>query len=508
MRIVIVGAGAAGCVLGARLSESGLDDVVLVESGPDYVPEQLPLDLADARHNSLKRHDWGFRHRVNSKQPFPFLMPRGRVVGGSSAVNTCIALRGQPEDYAEWADRGLRGWGWDDVLPSFRRLERDLDFGDRPWHGADGPLPLLRPAPETWTPWAQGFVAAALEAGYENCPDTNEPGRFGVGPHAFNRIDGRRISAAEAWLTPSVRARANFTLLANTHAVRVRFEGRRAVGLEVLADKESRILPADRVILSSGALLTPLLLVRSGVGQREMLDQHGVEHVAINPNIAARLLDHPGCAMFFWPRSGVIKTSDPLLQTALRVSSGSSKVPGDLLIQPGSKVPFPTYTLPFCSIMCSIGKPKSHGRLHLRDIRPGREKLHIESALLDHPDDRAVAVGAMERIADLASRGPLRELASHLYPLRRTASDSARLDRWVRRSTDSGYHPSGTVPMGTHDDPAAATDGDGRVRGVEGLFVADASLFPTIPTANVHLPTLMVAEHLAERWRKSPTNGD
>lgn len=504
MRIVIVGAGSSGCVLAHRLSASGDHHVTLVEAGPDYVPADLPADLADGRQNSLSSHDWGFKHRVNSKQRLKFPLPRGRVVGGSSAVNTCIALRGQPEDYDEWASRGLDGWGWADVLPSFRRLERDLQYGDRPWHGDAGPMPLTRYAEADWTPWQQAFVASAREVGYAACEDTNEPGRFGVGPHTMNCVDGRRISAAEAYLTPDVRARETFELRSETEALRVRFEGARVVGLEVQRGGDVEVLPADRVILCAGSLLTPLVLLRSGVGRRDDLDTHGVAPIAINENVAARLLDHPGCAMFFRPRRGVVRRDYPLIQTALRVSSEVSGVPGDILIQPGSKVPFPEKALPLCSIMVSIGKPTGTGTLRYTSIRPGRVKLDVRSALLDHDGDRAMAVAAMQRVAELAAQGPARDCAKHLYPTRRTAQSADRIDAWVRKSTDSGYHPSGTVPMGADDDTTAACDRDGRVRGVEGLYVGDASLMPTIPSANIHLATLMIAERLAERWGGAP----
>lgn len=513
MRIAIVGAGSAGCVLANRLSASGRHEVFLLESGPDYAPDTLPEDLADGHQNAMVSHDWRLKHRVNAGQPLRFPFPRGRVVGGSSAVNTCIALRGQPADYDEWSDLGLRGWGWSEVLPAFCRLENDLDFGAEAYHGEGGPLPLARHAEASWTPWQSAFVQAATALGHPRANDSNAPGSVGVGPHTLNQIRGRRISAAEAWLTPDVRARTNLRIVAGHDVERLRFRGRAVRSVEVVAnpfagaERLEGEIEVDRVILSAGAIHTPRLLLRSGIGPRERLDRHGIAPVAINPGVASRLLDHPGCAFFLRPASGVVKSDAPLMQTVLRVTSDTSSVPGDWILQPGSKVPMPRRNLPLCSLMFAMGKPKGQGTLHFRTLRAGPPRagsVRIASGLLDNAEDRENAVRALGLLADLAEHPAMRACARFLYPSRSVAIDAGRRDRWVLRGTGSGYHPSGTVPMGAEDDPSAALDADGALRGVEGVRVADASVFPTIPSSNIHLPTLMVAEHLAERWNDAP----
>lgn len=494
---LIVGAGAAGAVIAARLSADASHTVLLVEAGPDYDPQALPPDLLDGTRNSYRAHDWGLKHEVNAQAPFRFPFPRGRVVGGSSAVNTCIALRGQPYDYDEWAEYAGPQWSWQACLPYFQKLERDLDFGAAPEHGEHGPLPVRRHPPEELTAWQAAFVQAARKLGYADCPDSNLAGTEGVGPHAMNKIDGQRISAAQAWLTPEVRARPNLKILPQTLVRRVCFEGRRAVGVEVERAGEVQTLRAEQVVLSAGAIHTPGILLRSGIGPQAQLQRLGVERVQDLPGVAARLLDHPGCALFMNPRWGVVKRSDPLIQTVLRYTAQGGRT-ADMLLQPGSVFSSPWGAFPLlCSVMAAIGKPSGHGQLRYDSADP-RTRPTIISGLLEHPDDLRRAVEAMQRAYALCQMPPMRALARHVWPRPRTLQRKEACEAWVRHACDSGYHPCGTVPMGLERDPLAACDGYGRVRGVARLRVADASLMPTIPSSNIHLATLMIGERLAE----------
>jgi len=481
------------------MTESTEREVLLLEAGPDYCePAALPEDLADGRYNSMRRHDWGYRHRPTVEQ-VRFPLPRGKVVGGSSAVNTCIALRGQPADYDEWAARGLPQWSWDHCLPAFKRLETDLDFDD-PWHGTAGPLRLRRHTSSELATWQSTFLEACDQRGHPSCDDTNRPGSQGAGPHTMNRIEGRRISAAEAWLTPSVRARDNLSIQPGTQVLRVLTQSRRVTGLEVQVGRQRACIEAKQVVLCAGAIGTPTILLRSGIGPSAELARLGVETVADVPGVGARLLDHPGVAFFMRPKWGQSHREAPLIQTVLRTPSGHAGGLPDLQIQPGSSVPLPWIHLPLVSMMAVVGKPVGHGTIRWQGLRADDRPI-IESRFLENETDRAVAMDGLRLALDLVRSPAMRDFGAHFYPSRRTLEERGRLERWIRKGCDSGYHPCGTVPMGSDDDPHAATDGQGRVRGILGLLVADASLMPTIPSANTNLCTLMIGERFGEWLR-------
>jgi len=557
---IIVGGGSAGSVLANRLSARSSNNVLVCEAGQDTPHGKVPDVILDSYPGTAyldTRFHWTelkvttqvvSHNNPDENRPPLRKYEQARVLGGGSSINGQLANRGAPTDFDEWESRGARGWGWDSVLPYFKKVEHDMDF-DGPYHGKEGRIPVRRIFPDLWNGYSKAAAEGFKAAGFEYLPDQNGEFKDGYFPITSSNAYERRVSAAIGYLDPGTRLRGNLTISTDTQVKELLFEGMKCVGVKALIGGKETEFRANEVIVSSGAIHSPTHLMRAGIGPVGHLKDMGIEVRANLAGVGQRLMDHPSiaCAAFIRPDARINEYTRRHIQVSLRYSSGIGGAPqGDMFAAAVAKSSWHAVGEQIGSMIIFVNKTYSEtGQVKLTS-RDWRAEPVVEFNLLSDKRDLDRLVDGFRRMAvlhetpamqaatcdtfpasysdkvrqvGLVNRknkfltGVMAKLLDGPDPLRRflieklimegftvddVMHDDEKAEAFVRGAAVGVWHASCTCRMGADDDPMAVTDNAGRVRGVQGLRVVDASIFPVVPCANTNFPTLMTAEKISD----------